>query len=82
MVHSVLKELVFPFIFPHAREVFWVLHSCFFLYFPLNREVFEVLFLCFEILLYIFPVLPLRGLGFLKESDLCGAHEYSRTNIS
>ena len=36
-----------------------------------TREVFEVLFLCFEILLYIFPALPLRGQGFLKESDLC-----------
>ena len=40
--------------------------------FPLIRErFFEVLDLCFEILLYIFPDVPLRGLGFLKESDLC-----------
>ena len=43
-----------------------------FLYFFLLRErVFWVLFLCYEILLYIFPILPLQGLGFLKEWNLC-----------
>ena len=67
-----VKELVFPLIFPLVREVFWVFTFICFLYFPLTQERFcEVLFfLCFEILLYISPALPLRGLGFLKESDL------------
>ena len=67
-----VKELVFPLIFPLAREVFWVFTFMFFLYFPLSKRGFlRFYFLCFEILLYIFPDLPLRGLGFLKESDLC-----------
>ena len=70
MAHSVSRN-GFPVIFfPLAREVFWVLHS----YFPsifssCERGFFGFYFLFFEILLYIFPVLPLRGSGFLKELD-------------
>ena len=55
-----VKELVFPLIFPLAREIFWVFRFMFFLYFPLSERSFlRFYFLCFEILLNIFPVLPL-----------------------
>ena len=66
-----------------VRGFFGFLHSCFSYIFPLIRERFlRFYFLCFEIRLYIFPALTLRGLGFLKDSDLWGAQEYSRTNMS
>ena len=67
-----VKEMVFTLNFPLVRDVLWVFTSMFFLNFPLFESDFlRFYFLCFKILLYILPDLPLRGLGFLKESDLC-----------
>ena len=68
MAHSLLRN-GFPIIFfTLAREVFWLLKFIFSCIFSSGkRGFFGFYFLCFEILLYIFPVLPLQGLGFLKE---------------
>ena len=67
-----VKELVFPLIFSSYKRGFLGFYIHVFPIFSSFKErFFEGLFLCFEILLYIFPDLPLRGLGFLKESDLC-----------
>ena len=69
-----IKELVFPSIFSSCERGFFFgfLHSCFSYIFLFQKRGFlRFYFLFFEILLYIFPDLPLRGRGFLKESDLC-----------
>ena len=71
MAHSVSRN-GFLVIFSSCERRFLGFYIYVFLYlFLLRDRVFWVLFLCLEILLYVFPVLPLRGLGFLKESDLC-----------
>ena len=83
MVHSVLRNWLSHYISPLATVVFWVFTFMFFLYFPLLKKGFlRFNYLCFEILLYILPALPLRGLGCLKELEVCLAYKYSRMNIS
>ena len=79
-----VKELVFPLIFPLAREVFWGFYIYVFLYFShYTREVFwgfifyVLRFFCIFFLLYLCEVWV-----FWKESDLCWAHEYTGMNIS
>ena len=62
--------MVFQLSFPLVIEVFGVftfIFSCIFS--SHERGFFGLYFLCFEIDLYISPVLPLQGTGFLKESD-------------
>ena len=62
-----VEEWFSRYFFPYAREVFLGFYIYVFLYFFLLRErVFLgfIFYICLEILLYIFPVLPLRGLGF------------------
>ena len=56
-----VKGIGFPVYFFLLRERFFgFLHSCFFSYiFLLIERFLRFYFLCFEILLYIFPVLPL-----------------------
>ena len=67
-----VEEWFSRYFFLLRERFFGFLHLYFPVFFPLAREGFlGFIFLCLEILLYIFPVLPLRGLGFLKESDLC-----------
>ena len=69
MAHRVSRNS-FPVIFSSYERGYLGFYSYIFLYFFLLQErVFGVLFLCFEILLYISPALPLRGLGFLKDLD-------------
>ena len=79
---TVYRGMVFPLIFPRATEVFWVFTFIFWCIFSsCKRGFFGFYFLCFEILLYIYPVWPLRGLGFLKELDYV-EHRWIRARIS
>ena len=67
-----VEEWFSRYFFPLRERVFWVftfILSC--IISSCVRGFVGFYFLCFEILLYIFSVLPLRGLGFLKESELC-----------
>ena len=68
--------MVFPSLFPLASQVLGFLHLYFPVFFPIVREgFFGFNFLCFEILLYIFPVLPLSGLGFMERDGFLSSSE-------